>query len=337
MRIALDATPLIVPTGGIRRYVEELVRALTVQFPHDSFQLISDQPNPPRGISKYWWMLGANREMRRREIDLFHGTDFSVPYVPLRPSVLTLHDLSPWRFQDSPRVRQRTPYLLGFGIATAVITPSRAIRKEAITEFRLSPARVTAVPLAAPSWMTRVETTRSGNPYFLYVGTIGPRKNIETVITAWRAIRTERKVDLVLAGRLGAEQPPIQVEPGLRLLGPVADRELPRLYSGAAAVVYPSLYEGFGLPVLEAMQCGVMVIISTDPALVETGGDAAVAVAAKDVRGWIDAMRAALTNETFVATRQELSLRQAARFNWTRTAKETYEVYLAAQRQFTEF
>jgi hypothetical protein len=95
MRIALDATPLIVPTGGIRRYVEELVRALTVQFPHDSFQLISDQPNPPSGIFKYWWMLGANREMRRREIDLFHGTDFAVPYVPLRPSVLTLHDLSP--------------------------------------------------------------------------------------------------------------------------------------------------------------------------------------------------------------------------------------------------
>lgn len=337
MKVALDATPLIVPTGGIRRYVEELVRALNTEFPHDSFHLISDQPNPPAGIDRYWWLIGANRAMRRRGLDLFHGTDFAVPYIPQYPSVLTLHDLSPWRFQDSQRIRRRTPFLLGFGIATAIITPTEAIRREAITEFRLSPARVSAVPLAPPAWMTRVEPSPSTTPYFLYVGTIGPRKNIDAVLTAWRAVRTERKVDLVLAGRLAAEQAPLAVEPGLRLLGPVADRELPRLYSGAAAVLYPSLYEGFGLPILEGMQCGALVITSTDPALMETGGDAAVAVDAADIRGWIEAMRAALTNEAFVAARQGLSLRQAARFSWTRTAKLTYEVYLAAQRQFTQY
>lgn len=336
MRVALDATPLIVPTGGIRRYVEELARALNEQFPNDNFDLISDQPNPPEGLERRWWLWGVQREMDRRGTDLFHGTDFAVPYLPLRPSVMTLHDLSPWRFDASQRVRTRTPLLLGFGLATMIITPSEAIRREAIQEFRLAPARVVAVPEAAPAWMTPVEVAPVETPYFLYVGTIEPRKNVSAILTAWRALRRERQVDLVLAGRLAPKQVPPAVESGLRLLGPVADRELPRLYSGATAVLYPSHYEGFGLPVLEAMQCGAIVITSRDPALLETGGDAAIALDAADTRAWVDAMRAALTNKTMVATRREASFRQAARFSWTRTAKETYEVYLAAQRRFTE-
>ena len=106
------------------------------------------------------------------------------------------------------------------------------------------------------------------------MGTLEPRKNLDMLLEAWREMRRHHAVDLVLAGRRRADAPEIRPEPGLRLAGEVADAELPALYSGALAFVYPSLYEGFGLPVLEAMQCGAPVIASR--AVEEAAGDAAI-------------------------------------------------------------
>src|SRR6185295_9982483 len=165
--IALDATPLAVSTGGVGRYTLELARALATEYPQDQYWLLSDQtftlphapPNlcagggPTNTAERRWWTWGLDREMRRHRVDLFHGTDFSVPYLPLRPSVMTLHDLSPWldpAWQpDAARVRRRTPRLLRMGLATMVITPTEAVRRAAIERFELSPDCVVAVPLAA--------------------------------------------------------------------------------------------------------------------------------------------------------------------------------------------
>lgn len=337
MIVALDGTPLIVPTGGVRRYVEELSRALAIEFPEDKFELISDQFRRELDwFERRWWLWGIHQEMRRRGSKIFHGTDFAVPYLPLRPAVMTIHDLSPWRTGGSKRVRMRTPYLARFGLATMVITPSEAVRRDAMDEFGLSADRVVAIPLAAPGWMkpVPVERVNSSNPYFVCVATLEKRKNIAMLIEAWRQLRTEASVDLVLAGRVveGEQLPP--VERGLRFLGPVNDRDLPALYSGAIASLYPSLYEGFGLPVLEAMQCGAMVITSTDPAVRETGGDAAIAIDPHDTRGWVEAMRSALRNADFVRERQQASIARAAEFNWPRTARATHDVYLESIRRF---
>lgn len=336
MIVALDATPLIVPTGGVRRYVEELSRALAVEYPQHRFELISDQiRRPDRWISRRWWLWGIQQDMRRLRASVFHGTDFSVPYLPLTPSVMTLHDLSPWRFGTAPRIRRRTPALLRFGIATMVITPSEAVRKEAIAEFGLAPERVVAIPLAASAFMQPLPIAPAqSNPYFLCVSTIEPRKNIQMLIEAWREVRREHRVDLVLAGRLREGEKPPPVEPGLRFLGSVCDRELPTLYSGAVASLYPSLYEGFGLPVLEAMQCGAAVVTSRDPAVVETGGGAALTVEATDTRGWVEAMRGLLENPARVGELREASLKRAAQFSWSRTARETFEVYESAIDRF---
>lgn len=336
MIVALDATPLIVPTGGVRRYVEELSRALAVEYPQHRFELISDQiRRPDRWISRRWWLWGIQQDMRRLRASVFHGTDFSVPYLPLTPSVMTLHDLSPWRFGTAPRIRRRTPALLRFGIATMVITPSEAVRKEAIAEFGLAPERVVAIPLAASAIMQPLPIAPAqSNPYFLCVSTIEPRKNIQMLIEAWREVRREHRVDLVLAGRLREGEKPPPVEPGLRFLGPVCDRELPTLYSGAVASLYPSLYEGFGLPVLEAMQCGAAVVTSRDPAVVETGGGAALTVEATDTRGWVEAMRGLLENPARVGELRQASLKRAVQFSWSRTARETFEVYESAIDRF---
>jgi glycosyltransferase involved in cell wall biosynthesis len=353
--IALDATPLTVSTGGVGRYTLELARALASEYPDDQYWLLSDQTFPaPHGLAnlqsgegprnsaeRRWWTWGLNREMSRRGIELFHGTDFSVPYVRLRPSVMTLHDLSPWldpAWQpEASRVRRRTPRLLRMGLATMVITPSETVRSATIERFRLSPGRVVAVPLAAGDLFrpSLAAAKPRGNPYFLLVGTCEPRKNVGRLVDAWREVRKTVAVDLVLAGRNHAHTE----ERGVRVLGQVPDSDLPGLYAGALACVYPSLYEGFGLPVLEAMQCGALVITSRDPAIVEVSGGvnnrAALHVDAEDTAALAEAMRAVATNSGGFDEIRQRALARAKQFSWQKTARLTRDVYEAATRAFS--
>src|SRR5665811_2077600 len=228
------------------------------------------------------------------------------------------------------RVRRRTPVLLELGLATMVITPGEKVRRAAIERFGLRPERVVAVPEAAAHWFRPVEAVPAAPapeapaptpPYFLFVGTLEPRKNLDMLLEAWREMRRHHAVDLVLAGRRRADAPEIPPEPGLRLAGEVADSELPALYSGALAFVYPSLYEGFGLPVLEAMQCGAPVIASR--AVEEAAGDAAI---------YADTPRELAGALAEMASRPELA--GAREFSWERTARLTRQVYEEARARF---
>ena len=353
VKVGLDVTPLTVPTGGVRRYTAELCRALANSFPGDEIWLLSDQTfghpypslanlrtgrRPVNMLERRWWLWGLRREISRLNLDVFHGTDFSVPYLPPRPSVMTLHDLSPWLdpkwHADADRVRRRTPLLLRLGRATMVITPSEAVRRQAIGRFHLSHERVVAVPHAASCIFRPVAASSQRAPFFLYVGTLEPRKNLPMLLGAWREVRKNIPIDLVLAGRTRADSPKIAPEPGLELLGAVPDADLPALYSGAVACLYPSHYEGFGLPVLEAMKCGAPVITSRDPAISEVVADAAVRLDADDPRAWIEAMMSALTDPEWAPRLREQALLRAAQFSWTKTAERTREVYEEAIRRF---
>ena len=408
MRVALDATPLTLSSGGLARYTSELSLALAAEFPEDRFVLVSDQtftlpPNAPLNLIKggaprdvleqRWWLWGLARELRRQRADLFHGTDFAVPYLPLRPSVMTLHDLSPWMdpswHSAAARVRRRAPWLIRLNLATMILTDSEAVRRQAIDHFRIHPSRIVAVPLAASVTASAGQTevcpasavadfgvsgacssqsvadsslsgtcssqviadsnppgTRisqggadfslPGHPYFLYVGAIEPRKNLPLLLEAWRPVYQRHAIELWLAGRSRADAPAIPSEPGLRRLGEVADECLAALYSNSLAFVYPSLYEGFGLPVLEAMTCGACVLTSNDPAITEVSGDAAVRLDPRDGNAWTAAMDACAAGGEWIAERRRLSLRRAADFSWARTARLTREVYEEAQRRFRQ-
>ena len=211
---------------------------------------------------------------------MFHGTDFAVPYVPRRPSVLTLHDLSPWMdrawHSDADRVRQRTPLLIELGLATMIVTPSEAVRKQAIERFRLHPDRVRAVPHAASACFRPAAGSRLRRPISSMPG---PWSRARTSPACWRPgarCAALHPVDLVLAGRRRADFRNFRPSRGCSIIGEVSDERLAELLSGALAFVYPSLYEGFGLPVLEAMQCGACVITSRDPAITEVAGGAAL-------------------------------------------------------------
>jgi len=352
MKIALDATPLTEPSGGARRYTEELTRALCDTFAADQFVWLSDRsftlslgrPNLRAGqgarnmLERRWWSWGLQGQISRLGIELFHGTDFAVPYLPLRPSVMTLHDLSPWLdpawHSTAGRIRQRTPMLLRLGLAAMVITPSEAVRRAAIERFHLPADRVVAVPHAAGAGFRPVELAQADPPYLLYVGTLEPRKNIGLILDLWRELRREQAVDLVLAGRRRADFPVIASEPGLQVLGYTADEALPALYSGAIACLYPSYYEGFGLPVLEAMQCGALVIASRDPAIMEVAGDGAILLDVRDRAAWMDALRPALTQPERMRAIREKALLKAGEFSWTETAKRTRAVYDQAAERF---
>lgn len=352
MRIAIEATSLTLTSGGLSRYTAELSLGLARAYPDDEFFLVSDQSfrmpegapsnlkrggGPSNVMERRWWLWGLPRELDRLGAALIHGPDFSVPYLPRRPSVLTLHDLSPWLdpawHHAASRVRRRTPLLLEWGLATMIITPTESVRAQAIERFRLHPDRVVAVPEAAPAWCRptpRPVAKTPETPYFLFVGALEPRKNLPVLVDAWREVRKRHAVDLVLAGRPRADAPPLAEEPGLKLAGEVPDADLPKLYSGALAFVYPSQYEGFGLPVLEAMQCGACVIASR--AVAEAAGDAALY--AGDAAEFAHAMTMVIEQPQRAAEFRAKALAHAAGFSWERTARLTYTVYQEARRRF---
>ena len=195
MRVAIEAASLALSSGGLARYTAELSLALAREFPEDEFFLVSDQEfampapregaapgnlkrggGPRNGLERRWWMWGLDRELERLAADVVHGPDFAVPYIPRRPSVVTLHDLSPWLepawHSTAGRVRRRTPALLQMGLATMIVTPGESVRRQAIERFRLRPERVVAVPEAAASWLRPVPRPMAGardTPYFLFV------------------------------------------------------------------------------------------------------------------------------------------------------------------------
>jgi glycosyltransferase involved in cell wall biosynthesis len=231
---------------------------------------------------------------------------------------------------DATRVRRRTPILLDLGLATMVITPSETVRKQTIERFRFLPDRVVTVPEAAAPWLRPTPEPRPPAPYFLFLGTLEPRKNLEALLDAWREVRRRHPIDLVLAGRRRADAPEIPEEPGLRLAGEVPDQDLAALYSGALAFVYPSLYEGFGLPALEAMQCGAAVIASR--AVRDAAGDAPLYADGREELA--RAMSEVAGNADLAAALRQRSLVRAREFSWEHTARLTHQVYEEARKRF---
>jgi glycosyltransferase involved in cell wall biosynthesis len=346
--VALDATPLILTSGGLARYVAELARALARGYPDDTYVLLSDQKfalpddspanlvgGPAETGDKRWWLRGVRRAIEETGAQIFHGTNFEVPYVGSTPAILTIHDLSPWRdpawHSGADRVRMRTPWLIRLKRARMILTVSEAIRQEIIGHFGVPEERVRAIPLAASEVFrpcfgaTTAADAGRKKPYFLFVGTLEPRKNLPALVEAWRTASAQTGADLVIAGRIRADFVPIAPMDSVQLAGEVSDGELARLLSGALASVYPTFYEGFGLPVLEAMQCGCPVITSRDPAVTDTAGGAAIH--AESVGEIAAAMVALAASPERREELREKGLARAAQFSWERTAKATRELY----------
>jgi glycosyltransferase involved in cell wall biosynthesis len=229
-----------------------------------------------------------------------------------------------------------------------IITPSESVKSELCDLFRVSPDRVVAIPEAARSCFKPVTEQEAAqvrrelgieDEFILFVGTIEPRKNLMTLTRAFAEVlrSTPVRPQLVIAGKKGwlteelfSYVNGMEASERVRFPGYVPDEALSALYSSCKACVYPSLYEGFGLPTLEAMACGAPVITSRTPALMETVGDAALLVDPHDAQALAGAITGLLLSDDARTELSSKGLRRAAQFSWEKTARLTLEVYREA-------
>jgi glycosyltransferase involved in cell wall biosynthesis len=302
-------------------------------------------------LQRRWFAIGLPLYIRQSGFDLFHGTNYEVPLWRGCPSILTIHDLSLFLHPTTHEERlvrrgQRRLPIMARG-ASRIITPSESVKREVCEHLRIKPSKVVAIP-EAPRDIFRpisteeaIETRRRlkvEDEFILFVGTIEPRKNLLTLLRAFEEIlrSTELRPQLVIAGREGWLTEELfsyvrksGVEERLCFTGYLTDEDLRALYSSCRAFVYPSLYEGFGLPPLEAMACGAPVITSQISSIMETvGAHAARLVTPTDTKALAQSIVELIENENERQYLSGLGKERARQFSWEKTARLTLEIYM---------
>jgi glycosyltransferase involved in cell wall biosynthesis len=321
--------------GGAERYAVRLLRALTDEASDDvDVTILCNRRFPPahgdltaraatavapidggsravRIAAESTWLA---REASRRDLQLIHHPNDVLPWVRTRPSALTIHDLRSMAGDEvlggphAAYLRVRVPS--SARAAAVVMTPSEYVRRQVLRRFRLDPARVIVV--SAPVFPGEAPDTNGSGPppvpgrYFVYPAVTDRHKNHPILIEAFaRVAATDPDVRLVLTAVPGNAEPEVEASirrldlgDRVRRMGMVTDRDLDRLLASAVGLVYPSRFEGYGLPLAEAMALGCPVIASSATALPEVVGDAALVIGPDDVAGWTDAMLRLLDDET---------------------------------------
>lgn len=294
------------------------------------------------------------RYVWRHGFDLAHVPHFGPPFFPSIPTVITIHDLIPLivpLYRGSPLVRlyshlaamgaRRAGAILADSVASARDTQSRLnIPGEKIHTVYLA-ANASYQPICDPHEIQRVRTKyQLPEQFVLYLGGFDARKNVRCIIRAFAVLAEERAKGwkLVLAGKLPEANSGFMPDPrvlareagledSVQLTGFIAEEDKPALYSAARAFLFPSVYEGFGLPPLEAMACGTPVLVAERSSLPEVVGDAGWLLDPNDPREWANALRVIISDATKWGELRERGLAQAKRFSWERTARETLRVY----------
>ena len=306
---------------------------------------------------KPWRMLVWMGQLARVGFDrllpgaeLFHATEHLLLPLHSVPTVLTVHDLIFRHLPEHHKPLNRWYLNLALPLycrrATHIIAISECTRKDLMAAYGLPAEKITVVYEAAdarfrpqPPAMVEAVRARYGLParYLLFVGTIEPRKNLTRLLSAFEALQAAGLTDaLVIVGRRGwlygdffARLEKSPARKAVLFPGYVPDEDLPAIYAGAQALVFPSLYEGFGLPVLEAMACGTPVVTSNRSSIPEVGGAAARYFDPTDPLHIQEAVRHVLSDPSLQAEMRRQGLIQAAHFSWNRTASDTEAVYHA--------
>jgi glycosyltransferase involved in cell wall biosynthesis len=363
LRIGFDGRALTSPAAGIRRYASSLLPALIATGEVDVAVLggdpalvpqsathVIEPAHPPTNLG--WSVVGLPRAARRAGVDVLHAPAYTAPILGGPPTVLTIHDVSYARRPEWYPYRRdflrRAFYRRSAHAARVIVSDSEFSAAEIVAAYRIARDRIVVAPLGVDSCFTPAGPADScalpqeiSGPFVLHVGDLHERRNLPTVVAAVVGARRHfggaAAVSLVLAGMdrgVGDAVCDIAARAGFPeavvRLGPVSDRLLLALYRCATALVYPSLYEGFGLPVLEAMACGTPVIASRAASMPEVLGDAGMLLDPLDVRAWTDAIVGVVNDDDRRAGMRARGLARASQFTWSRTAALTLQAYAAA-------
>jgi glycosyltransferase involved in cell wall biosynthesis len=365
MILGYDATTLVGHISGVGYYTQRLLKSLSNGVGADTIErlvVLSNRPVPvernPRvqvhehgrfPIRSIWMQLELPLLLRRLRPDLVHFTNYLAPIASGIPYVVSFHDMTLRLFPQLHTLKKRllTASLLPTVArgARLVLTPSESSRQDVIRLLGLDPGRVRMIPYAAPDEFRPATEGPDAlkeygirPPYLLYVGTVEPRKNLPRTLHAFTQIAASvPDVQFVIAGQSGWDHGAAQhaaARPELRsrvlFLGYVREEHLPLLYTHATAFVYPSLYEGFGFPVVEAMACGTPVLTSLSSSMAEIAAGAAMLVDPLDEKSIGASMVALLTDGALRAELRTKGLARVAQYSWERTARETVAAYREA-------
>jgi glycosyltransferase involved in cell wall biosynthesis len=366
--IGIDASRTVLARRtGTERYALEITRALIAAAPDEQFVLYFNQP-PADGLMlrsanvrwrvipsrRLWTLARLSIEMATHPPNVLFVPAHSLPPILPRASVATIHDLGylhfPREHPPAARILRRLANRWSARRATRVIAISGATRDDLVRYDGIAPARIAVVHhgltalFQAPQTPASIEAVRQrhglAEPYLLFVGTLQPRKNLERLLLAFdRVAADEATLTLALVGAMGWQQERLtralaglRARDRVRVLGFVDDADLPPLMAGALALAYPSLYEGFGLPAIEAMACGTPVLTSTTSSMPEVVGDSALLVDPLSVEAIAGGLRRILRDEALRRDLRERGLERARMFTWERAARETQAVLRAAAR-----
>jgi len=330
LRIAIDFRDAVAPRpGGWGRYAGELTRALWAAGEVEARAIARGWPGP----EVVWEQLGLGAAAAVRRADVLHAPNCFLPLRRACPGVVTIHDLAFEEHGEDFAARTRAKYRYfaprAARSAQRVICMSAFTRDDLCARYGIDPARVAVIP-PAPA-LAAGDAPPPPGPYLLGVGDLRAKKNWARLVAAWRTLRAEGLPHrLVIAGADAGEGPTLRAAAGgepLELTGYLGEAPLDALVRGAAVLVHPSLYEGFGLVVLEAQARGCPVALAQGTALPEAGGDAAVAFDPLDPGAIAAAIREALERRDELAARGR---RRAAGFTWARAAAATAAVYREA-------
>jgi glycosyltransferase involved in cell wall biosynthesis len=363
MRIGFDGTPLLYTHSGVRTYVEQLLRHLVSAHPQWDYLLYSNRRfthhdiNGVTPLAGYfpasrwvWEQFTLPRIIAQSEADLCHFMNNSAPWTCGVPYVLTIHDASLFLFsQYHPLSRLLALRLMlphAARRAQAIITVSHTARHELIDILNLSPEKVHVVYNAVGDHFhprqdkaQRDQLRRQYNlpsKFILYVGTIEPRKNLRRLIAAFGQIHTTHPdCHLVMVGPSGwlingmleKEVEAVNLTDKVHYLGIVSQDDLPGIYSLATLFAFPSLHEGFGMPLLEAMACGTPTLTSDRSAMPEICGTAAYLVDPVSIEAIADGLNCLLNSAAQRAWHVEQGFKRVRQFSWEQSARETSMIY----------
>lgn len=363
MRIGMEISPLIWEISGIPNYIQRLLKGLAVIDRVNEYFLYTNRPIPfdmglpdnfrtvvlssPSPRFQMWFQLALPLRLKKDRIDLFHGLYYRLPMVLPVPGVLTVHDLSGYLY---PEFHTRKAHLVNLMYpffvkkAARIIAVSEFTAKELKNNFPDTSDKITVIHEAPPPEYTPIRDeailekvrNRFSLPerFFLFLGTLEPRKNLTNLLDAFYSVTDSIPQSLVISGGVGWKTGPIfeKLQNGVTegkvfMTGHIDSADVQALLSLAEFFIYPSLYEGFGLPVLESMACGTPVITSNISSMPEIAGNAALLVDPVSKDSIAEAIRMLAMDSIGRKEFSEKGLKRASEFSWLKAAGETMDVY----------